>query len=303
MQKVKRGSSRLAFSMVELILSIVIMGILSSGAYLSLKKLFQRTAKSKAISELSFDSTLVSNQIVSLLENRIPSSVIGYDSSDGSFESIYSVSKSYPILEWLSIDKDAYIDGKYSGFVNFDECDKSLKKINSPDTIEVNASKHALIFAGAFDEGSVVYGSDFNDSFGWHEKEYNQIFEINSSSSGEEIYLLKKPDVIYEKYFLVESAYSIARYEDINQSASCIDELGVEITDNSLFLFYNFRPWKGESFCADKNGTRAGAVTILSNEVSGFEVNFVNGVLQFNLSLHRNTHKIDVNISKQKALL
>jgi prepilin-type N-terminal cleavage/methylation domain-containing protein len=297
---------RRAFTMVELIMTIVIMGILAGGAYISLAALYTKSAKSKAISELSFDSTLISSQISALLSHRVPSTVIGYDSDSFTFESIYSLSDDYTVFEWIGTDFDSYMAGEFSSFIDFAKSNRDANMLFSPNTKMHEVNSTALIFAGAYDDGSVVYGADFNDSFGWHENNHSLIFDINESSSNENITLLKKPSKIYEKYYLLKSAFAIARYEDINQSADCILDLNVTVGDKTLFLFYDYYPWKGKTFCADKRGDINGSATILSNEVKGFEVDFVNGNLQFNLTLEREIRKkgknLKIQISKNKVV-
>jgi prepilin-type N-terminal cleavage/methylation domain-containing protein len=289
---------RAAFTMIELIMTIVIMGILAGGAYVSLAQLYTKSAKSKAISELSFDTTLISNQISALLSHRVPATVIGYDSNTSEFVSIYNIAKQYNIVEWIGTDFERYKAGTYSGFIDFEKSDKDKNMTFSPDTSDLNSS--SLIFAGSFDEGSVVYGSDFNDSFGWHENNSSKIFEINSTSTGNKLGLTTQPSKIYEKYYILKSAYAIAKYDNNISSCASISNSNITATDKSLLFFYDYYPWKGETFCDDAK------VTILSNEASGFEVDFVNGNLQFNLTLEREIRKkgkdLKVQISKQKVV-
>jgi prepilin-type N-terminal cleavage/methylation domain-containing protein len=287
-----------AFTMVELIMTIIIMGILAGGTYISLAQLYTKSAKSKAISELSFDTTLITNQISALLTYRVPATVIGYDSETGNFESIYTLSSNYKILEWIGTDFEKYKAGKYSSFVDFEKSDKDKNMIYSPDTTDINSS--ALIFAGSFDEGGVVYGDDFNNSFGWYGNSSNEIFEINTTSTGNELRLTPHPSKIYEKYYLLKSAYTIAKYDNNISSCTSIVNSNITATDKTLLFFYNYQPWKGETFCNDAN------VTILSNETKGFETDFVNGNLQFNITLEREIRKqgkdLQIQISKQKVV-
>ncbi len=298
---------RFGFSMVELIIVIVVLAILTSGAYISLKKLYIKVATSKAINDLSLSSTVIANQISSLLSYRVPSSVIGYDSNKSVFESIYTMSAKYKILEWISIDFESFRDKKFSGFVDLDRSDKTTLMLYSPDTniTKIDTNISAIIFSGAFDNG-IIYGNDFNNSFGWHGNSANEVFQIDSVSKDENITLISTPSTIYEKYYLVNSAYAIAKISDINDSAICIEELNIDAKDNVLFLFYDYKPWKAETFCADPNGSnKKGKVTVLSDEVSGFEIDFLDGMLQFNITLTRSIPKGSDNfiqISKQKAI-
>ncbi len=287
---------RRGFSMIELIMTIVLMGILSGGTYISLSKLYTKKNKAKAMSELSLDSARISNQISALLSYRIPSTVIGYDMNTGAFESIYTMSQQYGVLEWISQDFENYRAKNYSGFIDFDACDANTKMLNSPDTNITKIPDAALIFAGSFDEGGVGYGSDFSESFGWHKHNASQLFTIDNASKDENLTLDTKPNTIYEKYYLASSAFAIARAEDVN--ATC--RASLETKDDTLLLYYNYKPWLGETFCDDAN------VTILTNEASGFEVDFINGNLQFNLTLKRQIKKpgknLVVKISKEKVV-
>ena len=298
------------FTLVEMIMVIVILGILSAGTFVSLKHLYLRVAKSKALSELSLESQIIVNQISSLLYERVPSSVIGYDDVSGNFESIYSLNSTYHILEWIGVGIESFKKRDYSGFVDLDDSNATNFTLVSPDTnIALLASSTqkkfditnnvfnddivSLVFAGTFDDGSIAYSSEFNSTFGWHGNSANRVFGIDNSSNGKNIVLKTKPNEIYEKYYIVDSAYAIARGEDINCRSDANET-------NTLYLFYNYRPWKGETFCNDGN------VTTLSNEVSGFEIDLLNGSIFFNLTMQRNVPKRSnensVTISKQKVV-
>ena len=260
--------------MVEMIVVIVIMGILSAGTFVSLKHLYQRVAKSKALSELSFDSQLIVDQVSALLYDRVPKKVWGYEDNILNKKSIYDITGgNYKIVEWYGTANEYLKEGNYSGFIDMDASDKSIKTLKTFSkkikTDKFGAeNQFALVFAGSFDEGAGEYNATINDN---------------------NITLDTKPNEIYEKYYLVDSAYTIARGEDIN----CSDTNET----NTLYLIYNYRPWRGSSICD-------GNVTTLSKEVKGFEVGLINDSIYFNLTLSRNIRGIDNNItiSKQKVV-
>ena len=312
------------FSMIELVVVIIVVSILATGTTIALSELYNRSMKSKAISELSYDSQLLIEQISQLLSARVPSTVIGYDMTNDSFEPIYNMNHEYKILEWIGRSIESFNLKEYSSFIDLEKSDRNSKSLYSPDSnfsklsnsikdkFEISSSNiyHdeivALIFSGSYDEGSFIYSNEFNNSFGWHENSNNYIYEINSIDENN-ITLKRKPSTIYEKYFLIDSAYAIARGKDIDISANCIQDLNVSVDENSLFLFFNYRPWRGESFCADLNAPfTEGNVTILSTEVSGFEIDFANGNLIFNVTLKRfipkRAKKNSITISKQKVV-
>ena len=276
---------KLGFTMVEMIVVIVIMGILSAGTFVSLKHLYQRVAKSKALSDLSLDSQIIVDQISALLYDRVPSGVYGYK---GNIKTpIYEILDSdYKIVEWYGLAIESLKSGYYSGFVDMDASDgnRTLKTygINANNITTILQDKFGsnslnqvgLVFAGAFDTGGVLQ-------------------EHNITSIGvDEIQLEKKPNEIYEKYYLIDSAYAIARGEDINCTTGSYET-------NTLYLFYNYRPWRGDEFC--DIGT---SHTILSNEAKAFEIGLVNDSIYFNITLSRHIRGVDKNItiSKQKVV-
>jgi prepilin-type N-terminal cleavage/methylation domain-containing protein len=321
-----------AFTLIEMIVVIVVAGILSAGTFIALKEIYLRAAKSKAISELSQTSQLVSSEVASLLYDRVPSSVIGYNTTTKEYRSIYDINKTYNVLEWISLAKESFLHRDYSGFVDMNASNPLTNTLVSPDTnvssIAATIQKKfdttqnvydndlvALIFAGSFDSGSLALNSDFDNSFGWHGGDAKLVYKISSSSINNLLKLKSHPSEIYEKYYLVDSAYALARGVDLNKTVmqnNCdLDLSGIKDGDfnSTMFLFYDYRPWKKETFCADPNitggDTREGNVTIMATEVEGFRVDIINNNLQFSLTLKiviSSDKKHSVTISKQKVI-
>lgn len=305
------------FTLIEMVVTIVILGILSAGTFISLEHLYVRSAKSKALSDLSLESQIIVDQISALMYERVPTSVIGYNPDTSAFASVYTIDNNFTVLEWIGVANEALKLRAYSGFVDMNASLKpklSSLGINNNDIDNVsgqkfndgNVSKMGLFFAGSFDDGAIYYSDDFNTTFGWHGNHNTgtKIYDFTILGDGN-ITLLTSPNEIYEKYYLLDSAYAIARGSDVNL-ATCTHNLNVTTTNNTLFLFYNFRPWKGETFCGDKgaSGTKAGNVSILSQHVSGFEAGVINGTIYFNLSMAKviRGSENNVTISKQKAV-
>jgi len=306
-----------AFTLLEMIVTIVILGVLSAGTFVSLQHLYLRMAKSKALSELSFESQMVVDQISSLMYDRVPSSVIGLNPNTSQFQSIYAIDGNFTILEWIGTASEAHKMRFYSGFIDMDASQNTTLKLSSSgvnkpllDAMMVqkfgtgSSSDMGLVFAGSFDDGAIYYSDEFNTSFGWHGNVASKIFAFTPQIDGN-ITLLTKPDEIFEKYYIVDSAYTIARGNDVTMSTCNAPHLSV--TENTLLLFYDYRPWRGETFCGDKSsfgGIRSGKVTLLSNHASGFEAGVINGSIYFNLTLERviRGSENNVTISKQKAV-
>lgn len=311
----KRG-----FTLLEMIITIVILGILSAGIFVSLQHLYLRSAKSKAISDLSLESQMIVDQVSALMYDRVPSSVIGYNATSNLFASIYQLDANFTIIEWIGVASEAHKMRAYSGFVDMNASNNITLKLSSAglsksfiDTVMAekfgvgSTDNMGLVFAGSFDDGAIYYADEFNTTFGWHGNVASKIFGFSVPLNDGNITLAVKPNEIYEKYYLVDSAYAVARGGDINMLAQCIVDLNTTVNTNTLFLFYNYRPWRqqGVTFCADVNGAiKEGSVTILSNNVGGFESGVINGTIYFNLTLNKVIKGSDnnVTISKQKAV-
>lgn len=314
--------SKKAFTLIELIFVVVIVTFLSVATYKAIQYIVIRSYKAKEITKLSLESQMVANQISELLKARVPSTVIGYNPSDGSFKYIGDLTSNKPVLEWIGRAEESYIKGDYSGFIDLDKSDKDKNITFSPDTNgskinsdidnKFNISDNVydknlvnLIFAGSFDRGSNDI-SDYNNSFGWHNHDSNNSFDISIDDEGNiTITDSVQPKFIYEKYFLVDSAYAIARGVDIDKSASCISDLNISSNDinNTLLLFYNYRPWKGETFCADNHGAPEGNVTILMKNVSGFRFDEQDYTIRLSLDVNKSIRGSSaIHISKMKVV-
>jgi len=310
-----------AFTLIELIFVLVIVSFLSVATYKAFATILVRSFKAKEITSLSMQSQIVVNMLSAYLKNRVPYSVIGYNPEDGSYEYIGDLTSQKPMLEWFGLASESLLLRDYSGFL-----DMATKEDNTTFSQDTNGScinetlddkfhfsdniytnKYInLIFAGSFDRGA---GSshDYNDTFGWHGGKSLDSFDISIDNDGNiTIDDDDKPEFIYEKYFLVDSAYGVARGSDIDQSAECIKNLNIAEKDinDTLLLFSNYRPWKGETFCADKQGSsQDGNVSVLMLHVKGFKFEEIDYTLRIGLDINRTIRGSQpIHLSKLKVV-
>ncbi|WP_457593411.1 type II secretion system protein [Hydrogenimonas sp.] len=309
---------RRGFTLIEIIMVISISGILAVGTFKALGALYIRSAKAQAVTELSLSSQSALDQIGAVLYTRVPGSVIGYDPSDGSFGELGSIVSPKPVLEWIGSAQESLKMRDYSGFIDMNASDSLLNVLVSPqsDGSRVNASLRLkfntaadvfaadlvrLVFAGSYDLGAID-GTPFSAAFGWHGGSADRIYSISMSGDGN-ITLAANPPYIYEKYYLADTAYAVSRGADVNLSAPCIASLGIPLNESALLLFYDYRPWKGETFCADSGASAAGTVTLLAEDVAGFRAEKVNGTIRLSIDMLRPVRgSTPVHISKQKAV-
>ena len=304
-----------AFTLIEMIIVVVISGVLASGTFKAMEALYIRSAKAKAITDLSMQSQIVLNQISRLLYNRIPNTVIGYDGSSAtSCTPIEDINNdTSKVLEWLSLDDEQLLSSKYGGFIDMNASSKPNLKALDVDSNLVYANRN-LIFAGSFDSGSEDI-STCNGAYGWHGNDSNLSHGIDSVDTNKIVLkdtsTDKAPEYIYEKYYLTDGAYAVTRGAELSQSdlESNCDNGNYKFPKDinfttTLFLFYDYHPYDGETYCGDKSGTnKEGNVAILAKDVASFGAVYENDIIRLSIDINRSIRGSNpVHISKQKAV-
>ncbi|MDD2782016.1 prepilin-type N-terminal cleavage/methylation domain-containing protein [Sulfuricurvum sp.] len=291
---------RHGYTLIEIIITVAITGILSVGMFKAFEAITLRSEKAKILTTLSIDSQSALDQISILLYNRAPMSVSGYNLGDATRTPLATATDK-KIIEWLGLASESYVAGDYSGFVDMNRSDYATATLYTPQTTKASIettqankwgsfnwanNEIALVFSGTFDEG------------------VSTVHPITMNVDNSIVFSGAAPTTIYEKYNLIDSAYTVARGADIDQSANCITTLGISSTaiDNTLFLFYDYRPWNGESFCADSTN-RSGVVSILATNVNAFRAQMINGTIRLAIDTNRTVRGGNpVRLSKQKVV-
>ena len=290
---------RRGFTLVEMIFVLVVLAILSAGTFKAIEAIYIRSAQAKALTDLSLQSQIILDQLSVFLYHRIPNSVIGYTPS-GVCEPIDELSAARPVLEWLGMADDELLNREYDGFVDMNASSKTTFTLSTPNMTALADENMSLVFAGAFDGGSEEI-SACNGAFGWHGADSNLSFDITTGVDTIIITDTVKPSFIYEKYYLAKTAYAVARGEDVTLSSTCISNLDLATDANTLFLFYDYYPYKGETYCGEGG---SGKVSVLAQDVSAFSAEQVNGVIRLSIEMEKDVRgrSCGVRVSKQKAV-
>lgn len=248
-----------AFTMLELVFVIVILGIIASIGADIIARVYDSYINSRKIDRQYTKMNIVMEQISRRLKNAVIKSFIARKSdSNNSYKLVDNIIafEKNQIHEWIAKDQESF-NGKvvggvtvsspgWSGFVDLYNSETNATQIKtsgsnlsytnqiinalSYGTVDINDS--AIIFNGAlgFDE----------DGYGWDHNDFNhtKIFPItyksddvlifDGSPSGSDIR-------ISEKYILTWTAYALV------------------LNDTNLSLYYNYRPWNSEKYT---DGTR-----------------------------------------------
>ncbi len=277
---------RYAFTMIELIFVIVVMGILAKFGTELVAQAYNNFIFSKINNELQSKSESAIEQIAARLQYRIKASVAGRNPNDNNpntnFKSPAEINATdqnkYSILEWVGIANQSF-RGKtkplWSGIIDIDPSRAlGTKTLVSPETntTAIDNMIQNLRPAGSTTtiNNAAIYfvGSNSNvkNGFGWNGANYDAIYPIDKNSTNQNRFItdnnLSGVDV-YEYYQLAWTAYAVG-IADYNNTT----KLG------TLKLWYDYQPWEGEDY-----NTSGKSITLMEN-VSTFQYNAVGSILK-----------------------
>jgi len=291
---------RRGYTLIEIIITVAITGILSVGMFKAFEAITLRSEKAKILATLSIDSQSALDQISILLYNRSPMSVKGFNKNDPLINRpLLSDAVDKTIIEWYGLASESYTAGDYSGFVDMN---RSLK----PTLYTPNTNLSAVLTTEQAKWGPAFTLADMGLIFASF-SDGGESYTYTMTNSLPDTITLTNPQAVMnisEKYYLIDSAYAIARGADIDQSAPCITALGLSTSalDNTLLLFYDYRPWNTQSFCAD-SVNQTGQVTILSTNVNAFRARVIDGSIRLTVDTNRTVRGGNpVRLSKQKVV-
>jgi len=283
--------NRFAFTMIELIFVIVIMGIIGKFGVEFLAQAYKSFLFSKINHELQSNSEATVEFIAKRLEGRIKDSVIARE-ANGNFDAIGDVdnTKTYVVLEWIGSDTDGFRGisnagaphlPNWSGIIDLDEGNSSRLVSPATDTTKIN-QLISILSAGTTDiNDSALFfigaNSDIITGYGWD----SNLTAINAqrgamhpiqSVAGEPTHFTSSTGTnftgvdVYEYYKLAWSAYAIAM-EDYNTTTKM----------GNLYLYHNYQPWLGEHY-NDNNDTSH--KSLLMQNVSTFRAAAIGSIMK-----------------------
>lgn len=243
---------RAAFTLIELIFVIVIMGILSKFGVEFLLQAYYTFIYSKINHELQSRSELAVQTIANRLQYRIPQSTIKRNQRTNHFtlapEWVANPDE-YNILEWIGYDIDGFRGGSngqplWSGIIDLNDTLTTAAKLFSPDTntTAINNLIDALSDSTIADAALFFNSADYDeDGFGWvggavlndHTRAMHPVNalsanEFSSSIPGVDFSSMR----VYNRYFLAWTAYAVVH----------------DAENAKLWLHYDYQPWRKENY-------------------------------------------------------
>ena len=300
-----------AFSMLELIFVIVILGIISSIGSELIAKVYSNYIVQRGAHKSSSKTDLAATQIANRLSYSIPNTIIAINPAGSvtapgpnSIESLESlIDADATILQWIGSDHDSFNAGGWHGFVDVN--------ISLALTIETPGSNLTLantiinnVTSGGLNTSAIF----FPNTYGTHNIGYglNNIGDILDITGLTTITGFTSPDTIKvtdlsidsktirEHYKIASSAYAIVPLKKDGTTICTVTDFPCD-----LVLRYNFQPWQGENY----NHANASSKLLIRN-ISAFRFTGSGSTIRFKICQEENIGG-DYNITtcKEKAVI
>jgi prepilin-type N-terminal cleavage/methylation domain-containing protein len=300
---------RYAFTMLELIFVIVIMGIVGKFGTEFLAQAYKNYIYSSLNNSLQEKGEMAVSTIAARLQYRIKDSVIARNSNDFTdFKSLSSVdgTEGYNILEWVGYDIEGFrgmTSPYWSGVIDLYHDDTNATQLVSPQTnttainefIQVlsyensNINDSALYFIGSNNNVKTGYGWDGNltdidtqkgvmHPIISHDTNISIFIPIDSKKNKN---TFSEVD-IYEYYQLAWSAYAI------------------ELNDGNLTLYYDYQPWRDRGDGTSETYKDAKSSLIMQN-VSTFKFMAAGSLMKIQVCVKTNLVE-EYSLCKEKTV-
>ena len=295
-----------AFSLIEVIFVLVILGIVASISSQIIVQVYENYITQRAIYNVNTKTELAINQIVNRLTYSVLDSAIAKNKNNPTEYKLLTglnlvVDTNLTVLEWIGYDNDSFSAGLtpyWSGISNWEDANLSFdspgSKLGKVDTIIKNLSDNQVGLNGAFQRPAVIFQprtgeGDIVDGtcMGLVDNNTSCIYAVSENNTTG--FLFKdsnKTKVITERYQLVWSAYALVPEKQPNGLYD-------------LNLYYNYQPWDNNETYQNDATTK----TLIKN-ISVFKFTQSGGIIQLKLCATEDIGA-DYNIStcKEKAII
>lgn len=293
-----------SFTMLELVIVIIVLGIVASIGADIISSLYDNYLKTRSITRLQAQSELILDQISKRLQHRIKDSVIARnDGNFSDFVALPNADETYDILEWIGKDNESFLGQwdagagavipGWSGFIDLDSNETdinasgaSVSWLKSPGSrfdlanITMQAlSEGDIDLVDNADTPAIIFKDksfyDLTNGYGWKaDGNHTFVHRVFSPAGNTDVlqFIDTPPSEIYEQYDLTWSAYAI-RAVPVNAANN----------DYNLTIFYNYQPWDDERY--DDNATKS---QVLASNVSSFRFRQIGETIRVKLCIHDN---------------
>ncbi len=306
-------SKKSAFTMLELVFVIVILGIVASIGSQIIVQVYESYLVQRAVHRSTIKTELVAVQLANRLAYSVPGTVIGRNDDNITFDALNNivVGADRTILEWIGSDEDSFgsIDAGagtgltrrpiWSGYCDVDDPSNTITSLSTPgsrlsdlSTIIGSLSSStitdaAILFPDTYDVNTIGYAGGVNN------------FNINpvagqTSDTKLTLDVHQATRVIKEHYKLAWTAYAVVPTPVTDVVARGF-QAGETLWD--LTFYYDYQPWDGENY-------GNGSSQILLRNVSVFNFTGAGDTIRFKICQRENVGgTFSINSCKEKAVI
>ena len=267
-----------AFSLIEIVMVIVVLGIVAMIGTNILTSMYESYIRTKITNSLQAKTTHVLDIIAKRLTYRVKDSLVtSIDGDPATYMKLsdVAITNNHNILEWIGYDNEGFVGEwdttansfrGWNGFADLDDtANTQAGKFITPgsrldlakDTIfDLSYGQTNLSTMTAGSSAAVIFQCSFNTkpiSYGYLDATHTNIWRANILANDK--FIVQNPGLpttnYCERYLLSWSAYAI---EPGTVSAD---------GDFDLFLRYNYQPWENERYST-------GTQVLLSEHVTTF---------------------------------
>jgi len=299
---------RNAFTMIELIFVIVVMGIIGKLGTEFLAQAYKSFIFSKVNNELQQNSAHAVEFIASRLQYRIKDSTIARQTDETSTPiGIGSATGSdFKVLEWVATDIDNFradTTPNWSGIIDLNASSTAL--LNSPqtDTNKIDTLIQTLSYADSTIADAALYfigsGSDIVDGYGWNA---NLTLINDQNGTIHPVTQTGNTDEFQSSTGTNFSGVDLYEYNKIAWTANAIvyEDDGSGKNKGTLTLKYDYQPWKDNGSGSGENYTNGKSALIMKN-VSTFRFRAIGSIIKIQVCVKSDVVE-EYSLCKEKTI-
>jgi len=303
---------RIAFTMIEVVFVIVVLGIISSIGSTIIAQLYENYIVQRAMHRVSIKTELAVNQIVNRLAYRINNTIIARDPVAGSYTQLVNIAlgttnTNNNVLEWIGYDNDSFSAQARPGWSGYCDTSASLLSgnLNTPgssltttaaivNNLSGGTAPLAILFGlnGGLDspgifQGVGCYGYN-GDTSCIHQVNINDATNLTTNKG------IGTGTNIATHYKLAWTAYAIV-------PVAPSDGTTFSNTNFDLELRYNYQPWAGTQY----NGNSVNK-SILLRKVTAFKFAELGGTVRIKLCATEqigDSATTNISVCKEKVVI
>ena len=320
---IQKYREKSAFTMIELIFVIVILGIVSSIGSSIIAKLYENYILQRATHRASLKTELAIQQIANYLSYRVPNTTLARDPNNLNDSILVTdatnmTDKKHTVLEWIGNDNDGFNARRIPGWNGFADIAASTQtmlitpgsNLKSARNVIWNLSNNQVDISDATSPNVAIFFRDTlytkNPDKAYDVKTCMGMVTANTScistvyrTSNQSLSFVtgsNSQKVLVEHYKLAWTAYAVVPFKP-DGSGPCAQ--GESPCD--LRLYYNYQPWDGTRLSSANYNTISHA-TIVKN-ATVFKFAELGSTFRVKLCVQESIGDSNISICKEKAIV